>query len=284
MKRKLLSMLLVFAFLLMPFSMGAGAVTEEENTDFYIPGEIIVGFVTEPEIIEDGDYLIVEGITCSSIEALCPSEDPDLTYLLILPEGANSQEETEEAIAILKANPNVDIAEQNAWMDIDDSFDDESETPDWLIPGEIIVIFETEPEIIEDGDYFIVEGITCSSIKPVSAFEDPCLTYLLILPEGANSQEETEEAIALLKANPNVNIAEQNFWIDFDDPVTTPGDVNDDGEINLTDYTMAKRIVMGTYTVDYGINNPADVNDDGEVTTNDYILIKRHVMQTYIIG
>ena len=187
MKRKLLSTLLVFALLLLPFSMIAGAVTEEAPTDYYIPGAIIVVFETEPEIIEDGDYFIVEGITCSSIEPLCPSEDPDVTYLLVLPEGANSQEETEEAIAILKANPNVDIAEQN-------------------------------------------------------------------------------------------------FWIDFDDPVTTPGDVNDDGEINLTDYTMAKRIVMGTYAVDYGINDPTDVNKDDVVDMNDYILIKRHVMQTYTIG
>ncbi|MBQ4317031.1 MAG: dockerin type I repeat-containing protein [Clostridia bacterium] len=284
MKRKFLSTLLVFALLLLPFSMIAGAVTEEAPADYYIPGAIIVVFETEPEIIEDGDYFIVEGITCSSIEPLCPSEDPDVTYLLVLPEGANSQEETETAIAILKANPNVSYVEQDSEIFFDDPVSDDSEAEDFYIPGEIIVIFYTEPEVIEDGDFFIVAGVTCASVEPVSAFEDPCLTYLLVLPEGANSQEETETAIAILKANPNVDIAEQNFWMDFDDPVTTPGDINDDGEINLTDYTMAKRIVMGTYAVDYGINDPTDVNKDDVVDMNDYILIKRHVMQTYVIG
>ncbi len=61
------------------------------------------------------------------------------------------------------------------------------------------------------------------------------------------------------------------------------GDINGDSEINLTDYTMAKRIVMETYVVAYSNSNPADVNGDGSVTANDYILIKRHVMQTYTL-
>lgn len=160
----------------------------------------------------------------------------------------------------------------------------EDEPVEGPIPGEIIVDFNVMPEIIEDGENFIVAGITCSNVRISNHTNTFPVMVLLVLPEGANSQEETEAAIAILKEHPDVAYVEQNVGgFVVGDPVYANGDVNKDGEINLTDYTMAKRIVMETYVVAYINSNPADVNGDNVVTANDYILIKRHVMQTYTL-
>ncbi len=66
--------------------------------------------------------------------------------------------------------------------------------------------------------------------------------------------------------------------------IFTPGDINDDGEIEKFDYILAKRAVMKTFTLDDVQSLAADVNNDGNVDKFDYILIKRHVMGTYKIG
>lgn len=160
----------------------------------------------------------------------------------------------------------------------------EDEPVEGPIPGEIIVDFNVIPEIIEDGENFIVAGITCSNVRISNHTNTFPIMVLLVLPEGANSQEETETAIAILKEHPDVVYVDQNVGgFVIDDPISTNGDVNGDGEIDLTDYTMAKRIVMETYVIAYSNSNPADVNGDGSVTANDYILIKRHVMQTFTL-
>ncbi len=57
------------------------------------------------------------------------------------------------------------------------------------------------------------------------------------------------------------------------------GDVNLDGSLNIADYVLVKRCVMGLSTnmqEEY-----ADINRDGKVGIPDYILLKRHVMRTY---
>lgn len=65
--------------------------------------------------------------------------------------------------------------------------------------------------------------------------------------------------------------------------VSLLGDVNGDGSINVTDYVMAKRAVLGTYTLSEEQKARADVNGDGSINTTDYLMIKRHVLGTYII-
>ncbi|MBQ9976533.1 MAG: bacterial Ig-like domain-containing protein [Clostridia bacterium] len=57
--------------------------------------------------------------------------------------------------------------------------------------------------------------------------------------------------------------------------VILPGDVNGDGKITTTDYTMAKRGFLGT-ALAAARKTGADVNRNGYIDTNDYILIKKH--------
>lgn len=60
----------------------------------------------------------------------------------------------------------------------------------------------------------------------------------------------------------------------------TPGDVNGDNQINVTDVIMTRRFVVGGY--DLKINEKAaDVNDDGQVDAADVILIRRFITGGY---
>ncbi len=63
-----------------------------------------------------------------------------------------------------------------------------------------------------------------------------------------------------------------------------PGDVNGDGRINVADYTLVKRHVLRTLTLNEEQQVGADVNGDGRINVADYTLVKRHVLGTYVIG
>lgn len=63
----------------------------------------------------------------------------------------------------------------------------------------------------------------------------------------------------------------------------TRGDINLDNQITAVDYIMAKRAVLGTYTLSPAQIPRADVNGDGATNTVDYIMIKRNVIGTYTI-
>ena len=62
------------------------------------------------------------------------------------------------------------------------------------------------------------------------------------------------------------------------------GDVNEDGQVDMTDYIVAKRAVMGTYTLTESQKLAADVDGSDSLSISDYIMIKRHVMGTYVIA
>ncbi len=155
----------------------------------------------------------------------------------------------------------------------------------YYIPGEIIVIVAEELSVPDTSGNFELYGVVVGSIYVYDISETES-AFLMILPEGANSQEETEAAIEILLANPIVLSAEQNFeWDAVEDPVPVYklGDVNGDGAHDTTDYTLIKRAVSGTYTFNEKANAVADINGNGEVDTYDYILAKRSAMDTYNI-
>lgn len=156
----------------------------------------------------------------------------------------------------------------------------------YYIPGEIIVIVSEKFTVPETSGNFDFYGVVVASAEVLMDDDEPC--FLLTLPEGANSQEETEAAIEILLANPIVLSAEQNFaWDAIEDPVEVPvyklGDVNGDGAHDTTDYTLIKRAVSGTYTFAEEASAVADINGNGKVDTHDYILAKRSAMDTYNI-
>ena len=53
------------------------------------------------------------------------------------------------------------------------------------------------------------------------------------------------------------------------------GDVNGDGEVDVIDYILVKRRVLGTATLTSEQQSRADVNKDGEIDIIDYTIIKR---------
>ena len=59
------------------------------------------------------------------------------------------------------------------------------------------------------------------------------------------------------------------------------GDLNGDGTVNVLDYAMAKRIVMGTYEASAVAIRAAAVTDGVTVRAMDYVKIKRVVLGTY---
>lgn len=66
-----------------------------------------------------------------------------------------------------------------------------------------------------------------------------------------------------------------------DDPLheTLSGDLNDNGIIDTMDYIMAKRCVMGTYSLSDSKMELADVDGSGNITVVDYVMIKRMAME-----
>ena len=67
------------------------------------------------------------------------------------------------------------------------------------------------------------------------------------------------------------------------EPEQIKGDANEDGNLNMTDYMMVKRFILGTYEpTAQGLKN-ADVDGDGVIKLRDYMMIKRHILGTYDI-
>ncbi len=59
-----------------------------------------------------------------------------------------------------------------------------------------------------------------------------------------------------------------------------PGDVNGDGEVNVTDYLLIKRHVLGTHTLTGAAFRAGTTTDSDELTAADYIRVKRAVLGT----
>lgn len=66
-------------------------------------------------------------------------------------------------------------------------------------------------------------------------------------------------------------------FFDLNAPETnvTPGDVNDDGSINMKDVLLIRQSLVGIAEVDNGV---ADVNGDGEVNMKDVLMIRQYLV------
>ena len=65
------------------------------------------------------------------------------------------------------------------------------------------------------------------------------------------------------------------------DTVVKSGDINNNGEIDMTDYILLKRACFGTYELSEIQKICGDCNQNGVIDTNDYILLKRAHFGTY---
>jgi endoglucanase len=69
-------------------------------------------------------------------------------------------------------------------------------------------------------------------------------------------------------------------------PVVTPtptsnvklGDVNGDGAVNSTDYSLLRRCILGIIQLTDAMSASGDMNRDGKVDSTDYALLKRHLL------
>ncbi len=59
------------------------------------------------------------------------------------------------------------------------------------------------------------------------------------------------------------------------------GDVDEDGDVDATDYILVKRAVLKNYTLTDKQSAIADIDADGDVDATDYVLVKRIVLGTY---
>ncbi|MFZ5990058.1 MAG: glycosyl hydrolase [Bacillota bacterium] len=63
------------------------------------------------------------------------------------------------------------------------------------------------------------------------------------------------------------------------DPEISYGDLNGDGSINSTDYTIMKRYILGIIK-EFGVSsNAADLNGDGSINSTDYTIMKRYLLR-----
>jgi len=66
--------------------------------------------------------------------------------------------------------------------------------------------------------------------------------------------------------------------VEGDEPVDKKlGDVNDDGKVNSTDYTLLRRYILGLVDTLPSEKN-ADLNEDGKINSTDYSLLKRVIL------
>jgi len=69
-------------------------------------------------------------------------------------------------------------------------------------------------------------------------------------------------------------------WFTFGggQPVGTLGDLNDDGKVNSTDYSIMKRHILGLTELTGEALANADVNSDGSINSTDYALMRRYIL------
>ncbi len=96
-----------------------------------------------------------------------------------------------------------------------------------------------------------------------------------------------EPVVKKLELKPGSGTSVYAFALEGEDPIITQkptdpsivyGDLNEDGEVNSTDYALIKRHILGTVTLSSYALKAGDVNGDGEVNSTDYALVKRYIL------
>lgn len=87
----------------------------------------------------------------------------------------------------------------------------------------------------------------------------------------ASGQLTYGELLALAKSTPDTEAPEQT-------PARSPGDVNGDGKVTVTDMLAIKSHLLGRSTLTGDAASAADTNNSGEITITDFIRIKSHIL------
>lgn len=77
------------------------------------------------------------------------------------------------------------------------------------------------------------------------------------------------------KAKVNMNVRAKKY---VDGEIIMLGDVNGDGNISITDYTMIRLAILGLNELTQAQQKAADVNCDGTVSITDYTMVRLHIL------
>ncbi len=95
---------------------------------------------------------------------------------------------------------------------------------------------------------------------------------------GSNGLKETSKICSVFESSVPVTTPP----VTTTPPQITYGDVNNDTNVNSTDYALIKRHILGTATLRGDALIAADVNRDGSVNSTDYALVKRYILGTIV--
>lgn len=132
------------------------------------------------------------------------------------------------------------------------------------------------------NDKYIFFGVECDSFDGYAGTDDHYHLYARLSDPFAIDDARAAFAKAAGVIDVDFDYVAGYAW-------TSPyavkrGDVDGNGKLEAYDYAMAKRAVLGNYTISEGLQTyRADANNDGEVTSTDYAMIKRAVLGNYYI-
>ena len=135
----------------------------------------------------------------------------------------------------------------------------------------------TEPVANELSDYWVESTVSAEANGEFTWLKIQLNTFGQFLDPETNEMANRVnwstvlDGLRVWYADPGMNIPEV--------PDFTPGDLNDDGELDALDYIKLKKAILGTIELTPEEEQRADVNGDGELDALDYIMLKKKVLQ-----
>ncbi len=153
-------------------------------------------------------------------------------------------------------------------------------------PGQVVVNFRDGVTRAEADQMLVETGVLTDPTDPKVVLrdnwdflsQDVPLSYTLYVGESR-----IFDVLVTLLQNELVQNACPNYVVHLVDngEIFFRGDVNTDGEVDMADYLLLKRTMLGTYKPTEIGEFCADANGDGTVDSLDYLLVKRHILGTF---
>lgn len=144
-------------------------------------------------------------------------------------------------------------------------------------------------EVTDFSNYEIAAfvGDECRGVGEVQTKDSYTWIYLRIRSNTASGEkisfrlyDKSTDRTLQLQAEQTISFSSQGMVgtpsapVTLDKPAYTLGDVNEDGEINVTDIVAVRRIIAQSVSSSYN-ELAADVNQDGEINVTDIVSIRR---------
>lgn len=144
-------------------------------------------------------------------------------------------------------------------------------------------------EVTDFSNYEIAAFVDdeCRGVGEVQTKDSYTWIYLRIRSNTASGEkvsfrlyDKSADRTLQLQAEQSIKFSSQGMVgtpsspVTLDKPAYTLGDVNEDGEINVTDIVAVRRIIAKSVSSSYN-ELAADVNQDGEINVTDIVSIRR---------